>query len=104
MGNGFTDDSTTTGTCCVNDGIFTLNCRDAFSDGWHEGYVTIDGNNYCGDFLMGGLHNTQISFGNGQCPSGTSLTTLTIMTMEWASEVSWTVDESFACQGFGYQD
>jgi hypothetical protein len=36
--------------CELEDGAYVLNCIDTFGDGWHGGHVTIEGNQYCGDF------------------------------------------------------
>jgi len=36
--------------CDLDDGSYVLNCIDSYGDGWHGGHVTIEGNQYCGDF------------------------------------------------------
>jgi len=50
--------------CCVPDGEFTLNCEDVWGDGWHQGSLNIDGNDYCGDFLNGSLQTESVVFGD----------------------------------------
>merc|ERR1712046_462687 len=32
---------------------YTLTCTDTFGDGWHGGYITVEGTDYCGDFVSG---------------------------------------------------
>ena len=39
--------------CPLKQGKYELKCIDTASDGWHGGYLTIDGKNYCDDFHTG---------------------------------------------------
>jgi len=40
-------------TCCLPQGSNTLECKDTYDDGWHGGFVEINGNKYCEDFRSG---------------------------------------------------
>jgi hypothetical protein len=37
--------------CQLGGGDYTLRCIDSYGDGWHGAKVTINGFDYCGDFL-----------------------------------------------------
>ena len=37
-------------TCCQPPGNYRLYCYDSFGDGWHGGYIEIEGNKYCDSF------------------------------------------------------
>ena len=40
--------------CCVKDNEkFVITCKDSYGDGWHDGYLEINGKKYCGDFSWG---------------------------------------------------
>jgi len=47
----------------MSNGVHTLNCIDSFGDGWHGGYLTIDGTNYCTGFTSGKLQTATIQVG-----------------------------------------
>ena len=32
---------------------FIVTCKDEWGDGWHGGFLEINGNTYCGDFVSG---------------------------------------------------
>ena len=36
--------------CCQPAGTYTLECIDSYGDGWHGGYIEINGTKYCEDF------------------------------------------------------
>ena len=44
-------------TCCFltspTNWVFQLNCKDSYGDGWHGAFITINGKDYCRDFLTG---------------------------------------------------
>ena len=44
-------------TCCFNTSpnnwVFPLVCKGEFGYGWDDGYITIEGQRYCGDFSFG---------------------------------------------------
>lgn len=41
--------------CCLpeDEEEFIINCKDTYGDGWHGGYLEINENLYCDDFLSG---------------------------------------------------
>ena len=39
--------------CCLLPGEYTLTCKDSYGDGWHGGFMTIEGQNYCEGFTSG---------------------------------------------------
>jgi len=39
--------------CCQPAGIYELDCKDKYGDGWHGGSIVIGGSEYCKDFLRG---------------------------------------------------
>tara|TARA_B110000285_G_C14656875_1_gene394392 strand:- start:195 stop:506 length:312 start_codon:yes stop_codon:yes gene_type:complete len=41
--------------CQLEAGTYTLECHDSYGDGWHGGYITIDGKEFCKDFRSGEL-------------------------------------------------
>ena len=49
------DNSEYSQQCCMPEDKeeFTIYCVDAYGDGWHGGYLEIDGTKYCVDFLQG---------------------------------------------------
>ena len=50
-----------TESCCLNSGEHTLTCKDSFGDGWHGGFIEIDGTKYCDDFVTGYNTTRQIT-------------------------------------------
>ena len=38
-------------------GDWPVTCDDSYGDGWHGGYIEIDGNKYCDDFTTGKLQD-----------------------------------------------
>ena len=39
--------------CCQPKGTYQLACRDSDGDGWHGGYIEIEGKKYCENFNSG---------------------------------------------------
>ena len=39
--------------CCQPTGDYELVCKCSYGDGWHGGYLEIDGNKYCEQFTSG---------------------------------------------------
>ena len=39
--------------CCLAPGNYNLDCKCSWGDGWHGGYVEIDGVKYCDGFRTG---------------------------------------------------
>ena len=48
--------------CCLTPGTYTLKCKDRFGDGWHGGYIEIDGTKYCEDFRDGSWKSVTVNF------------------------------------------
>jgi len=48
--------------CCLSPGTYTLICKCSYGDGWHNGYIEIDGTKYCEDFLGGGSKSVTVTF------------------------------------------
>merc|ERR1711962_1240244 len=48
--------------CCQPSGTYTLECMCSYGDGWHGGYIEIDGTRYCDDFTAGYSENVTVSF------------------------------------------
>ena len=43
-------------TCCIQPsptGSYNLECKDTYGDGWHGGYLEINGETFCEDFTSG---------------------------------------------------
>ena len=45
--------NTTIEICCQPAGTYQLVCTDTYGDGWHGGYLEVEGTSYCGDFSTG---------------------------------------------------
>ena len=56
--------------CCLPAGEYTLECKDSYGDGWHGGYITIDGKDYCDAFRKGDLETHEILIGADTEPEG----------------------------------
>ena len=56
---GYADNQDHVKHCCVTDGIYNVVCRDHGNDGWHGGYLTINGTRFCDDW--GEYEDDQIS-------------------------------------------
>ena len=39
--------------CCQKAGSYPITCKDSYGDGWHGGYLEIEGTKYCKDFKDG---------------------------------------------------
>ena len=49
--------------CCLDVGVYTLNCQDAYGDGWHGGSIEIQGKQYCVDFTDGSVKSILVTIG-----------------------------------------
>ena len=47
--------------CCLAPGTYNMDCKCTWGDGWHGGYLEIDGVKYCDDFRTG--HKKTVSVG-----------------------------------------
>ena len=61
----------------------TLRCVDSFGDGWHGGFITINGVNYCDDFVDGSEQNEILPCDN--------ICAISITTTDYANEITWTI-------------
>ena len=52
--------------CCLPTGSYTLQCKDSANNGWHGGYIEVDGQKYCDNFLGGNVETSQITVVNGK--------------------------------------
>ena len=50
---GYQADQVYSEECCLDAGVYTLTCDDSYRDGWHGGFITIQGKQYCEDFTDG---------------------------------------------------
>ena len=56
--------------CCLPPGEYTLECRDSYGDGWHGGYITVNGNKYCENFDSSSLETHEILISADTDPEG----------------------------------
>jgi hypothetical protein len=59
-------------SCCLPAGEYELNCLDSYSDGWHGGYLEIDGAKYCESFAQGHSQVETVVVGGGSVPTTTT--------------------------------
>ena len=52
-GSGYDRNQQYSSQCCLAPGDYTLTCKDSYGDGWHGGFMEIQGNKYCKDFKAG---------------------------------------------------
>ena len=89
---GYLENKEYTQKCCVAEGS-TITCQDSFGDGWHGGYLEIDGQKYCDIFSSGYKFSVKLnsddsdgSGGDVSITSSTSWDYSTVMdytTMPW---------------------
>ena len=48
--------------CCLSPGSYILECKDSHGDGWHMGYIELDGSKYCESFTDGKKEINEITF------------------------------------------
>ena len=72
-------------TMCLSIGLHTAALLDSYADGWHGGYLTINGVDYGRDFLTGTVATHQFTV---SCVS----TTMTVTTKSWGPEIGLTID------------
>ena len=56
-----------TESCCLNPGSYQLTCDDSYGDGWHGGFIEMEGKRYCEKFVTGHqqVHTIHISLSTG---------------------------------------
>jgi hypothetical protein len=63
--------------CCLENGTYELQCVDSYGDGWHGGFVIIDGvGTFCGPGWAGARKSVQFVVEVKSCASATNLSTL----------------------------
>ena len=48
--------------CCLAPGKYTLDCKDSYGDGWHGGYLEINGDKYCDGFRSGSKKSVRVEW------------------------------------------
>ena len=58
----YEDNQTYIEFCCQTSGVYTLECVDSFGDGWHKGFIQINGTGkeYCRNFESGSKQTHEI--------------------------------------------
>ena len=46
--------------CCLAPGSYHLECKDSLGDGWHGGYIEVDGIKHCESFTSGSEETSEI--------------------------------------------
>ena len=59
--NVYMDNAPFTQQCCLASGNHKVTCADSHSDGWHGGYLEINGVKYCEDFTNGNETHADLS-------------------------------------------
>ena len=62
--------NTAEANCCLTPGKYTLKCHDKYGNGWHGGYITIAGNNFCEGFKKGSVEYHEITVPIETKPTG----------------------------------
>ena len=53
--------------CCLTPGTtYTLECKDSYGDGWHGGYIKVDGVKYCESYTSGSVMTSEIIIQGGK--------------------------------------
>jgi len=52
--------------CCLKPGSYFLACKDNYGDGWHGGYIEVDGIKYCESFTSGDKETNEIIVQDGK--------------------------------------
>ena len=60
--NEYTDHAHFTQQCCLAAGNHKITCKDSYGDGWHGGYLEINGVKYCEDFTNGNEKQANLTF------------------------------------------
>ena len=60
--------------CCIAKGS-TITCKDSFGDGWHGGYLEIDGQKYCDIFSSGYEFSVKLNSDDSDGSEGDALIT-----------------------------
>ena len=68
-----TDNMVSTYTLCLNPGVHEATLVDSYGDGWHHGYLTINGEYYGADFLTGTSMTSTFNVGGAVIPTTSTL-------------------------------
>ena len=71
---GYFESKEYTQKCCVAEGS-TITCKDSFGDGWHGGYLEIDGQKYCDIFSSGYEFSVKLNSDDSDGSEGDALIT-----------------------------
>lgn len=82
-------DSQYSQNCCQDEGEWPVTCTDSYGDGWHGGYLEIDGQKFCENFTTGYTYNGGVS--TFECED-VCLDVKTV-TMDWGYENSWRIGD-----------
>ena len=52
--------------CCQKPGSYSISCKDSAKDGWHGGYLEIEGTKYCTDFMDGLVKTEEATMGKNK--------------------------------------
>ena len=47
--------------CCLDPGMYILNCKDSYGDGWNGGLIQIQSTKYCANFKSGSEKAIQVT-------------------------------------------
>merc|ERR1711871_583363 len=81
-------------SCILGAGQHVLRCEDEFGDGWHQGFITIAGQDYCGDFTSGLLQEELVTLDN-------SINSVSVTVTDWPYEITWSIGDDL-CTGGPY--
>jgi len=82
--------------CCLPEGSYTVECHDSYGDGWHGGYLQINGNEkVCDNFHSGNLQTEAVTIETATTmapESDSCMMTVTMDTQSWGNEVTWNIE------------
>ena len=58
---GYASFADNTQSCTLLTGVYTLTCLDSYGDGWHGGFIEIQGAKYCDDFSRESSATAQVT-------------------------------------------
>merc|ERR1712038_1143565 len=87
--------------CCLSaeHTEFAITCKDAYGDGWHGGYLEINGEQYCANFTNGDEFSEVLPNPNPEAPD--VCTPIKLVTKRWGNEISWTFGACSSSQEYG---
>lgn len=90
--------------CCLpkHTDEFVIACVDSYGDGWHGGYLEINGEKYCDNFSDGSHQWTILP--NDASLAGEVCTNIKLVTSIWANEISWSFGQCNSSQEYANND